>query len=221
MRKVDINIIIPPYFKQQARRHDRYNSQGGYKWIQCLIKKYNENDIGYSEDGKFEITYFDPSDSTHYVFIVIYIVNPKEIRLITAYILKGGKNMTKNVPKIIKLDVNYMYDGLADALSIYVIDSKQYEEGIKIDNNIHLHFDKDFNPIELEILDTSKIFDVDKNSLNKIDSIKGNIIISTEEITITCEISIPFRNDYKSEYINYVAFNDINAPPLNLELAKV
>jgi hypothetical protein len=64
--------------------------------------------------------------------------------------------------------LNYIYDNLVDDLSIYVIDSKKYEEGIKIDNNIHLHFDKDFNPIELEVLDALKVLNVDKNNINKL-----------------------------------------------------
>jgi hypothetical protein len=45
---------------------------------------------------------------------------------------------------IIKLNVDYEYDGLADALSIYVIDSKDYEEAVELNYDTYLHFMKIF-----------------------------------------------------------------------------
>jgi uncharacterized protein YuzE len=122
---------------------------------------------------------------------------------------------------IIKLDVDYTYDPLADALSIYTIDFKEYEEAIELNNGDYLHFDKDFRPVELEILAASKVLNFDKNSLNKIRNIKGNIIISNEKISVTCEISILSRNTYKLAKSNSITINKIHAPSLNMELAKV
>ncbi|MDR2873145.1 MAG: hypothetical protein LBV42_00075 [Methanobrevibacter sp.] len=54
------------------------------------------------------------------------------------------------------------------------------KKGTKLINNIYLHFDKNLKPIELEILDLLKVFDVGKSSLKKIINMKENIIISKD-----------------------------------------
>jgi uncharacterized protein YuzE len=122
---------------------------------------------------------------------------------------------------VINLNVDYDYDASADALSIYVVNSKNYKEAIELGNAIYLHFDKDYKPVELEILNASVVLDINKINLNKIMNTKGNILISSNEIKVNCNIITLSRNTDKLTHVNSIVGNNINAPSMSLELAKV
>jgi uncharacterized protein YuzE len=127
----------------------------------------------------------------------------------------------RNSGKLNMINLNVDYDASADALSIYFVDSKNHKETIELDDDVYLHFDKNYKPVELEILNASKVLYVNKNSLNKIKHIDGRIIISSNEINVSCNIVTIFRNTDKSTPVHSVVGNNISVPPLNLELAKV
>jgi hypothetical protein len=95
----------------------------------------------------------------------------------------------------------------------------EYEEAIELNKNSYLHFDDDFKPVELEILDATKVLNIDKLGLKRIKDIALKILISDDKIHVNCEILIPSRNNQKLRSANSVVDNNIKAPPLNLELS--
>ena len=64
-----------------------------------------------------------------------------------------------------KLD--YSYDALSDALAIDIPSSREYYDTITLDENIIIDIDKNEFPLSIEMLNVSKILDIEKNFLKK------------------------------------------------------
>ena len=64
-----------------------------------------------------------------------------------------------------KLD--YSYDALSDALAIDIPSSREYYDTITLDENIVIDIDKNECPLSIEMLNVSKILDIEKNFLKK------------------------------------------------------
>lgn len=77
--------------------------------------------------------------------------------------------------KIINKKIDYNYDVLAGALSIFVGNSSDYEEAIELDSNTFLAIDENNYPNALEILDASSVLNTKKFSLKRIKSINLKI----------------------------------------------
>jgi hypothetical protein len=135
--------------------------------------------------------------------------------------IKHSKKRNNNKVNVINLTVDYDYDDSADTLSTYMINPRNYKVAIKLDNDTYLHFDEEYKPFELKILNASIVLDIDKINLNKIMNIKGNILISINEIKVNCKIVTFSHNADKLVHIHSVIANNINVPPVSLELAKV
>ena len=61
-----------------------------YKYCSCeltynLLKNNQYYDIQYSEKDKFKIRYLHPNNEKYFICVVIFIVNLKSIRIITAH----------------------------------------------------------------------------------------------------------------------------------------
>lgn len=119
----------------------------------------------------------------------------------------------------LKKKLDYKYDALADALLIYAADSSDYEEAIEINPNTYLSLDEDSYPAALEILDASKVLDVQKFNLKNIKSINLKICINNKKIMNDCVLEIPVHNKNQIKSTNPVIVNDMDLPDITAELA--
>jgi len=117
--------------------------------------------------------------------------------------------------------LNYRYDDLADALFIYVIDGPDYEEAIELDSNIFLVVGDDNYPTALEILDASKVLDVQKFSLKRINRIHLKMCISNDKIIVECILNLLIHSGEEIKSTNSTIVNDMGLPTLEAELAMV
>jgi len=117
--------------------------------------------------------------------------------------------------------LKYKYDTLADALSIYVVDGSRFEEAIELDSNIFLVIGEDNYPTALEILDASKVLDVKKYSLKRINSIHLKMCIDNDKIIVECIFNFPIHSGEKIKSTNSTIINDMNLPNIETELAMV
>lgn len=120
---------------------------------------------------------------------------------------------------ILKKQLDYRYDSLADALFIYVVDSSDYEEAIEIASNTYLSLDEDNYPVALEILDASKVLDVQKFNLKNIKRINLKMCINDEKIIVDCVLEVPVHNKNQIKSTNSVIVNDLDLPSITAELA--
>jgi uncharacterized protein YuzE len=110
--------------------------------------------------------------------------------------------------------VEHSYDPL-DVLLISKVDDYKYTESVELTNDVYLDFDKDGEASALEILNASKVFGVNKFSLN-IGPISMAIGVSEELICVKLQIGVLVHNKELIKSLNHSA---INAPPMTTELA--
>ncbi|MBR5503731.1 MAG: DUF2283 domain-containing protein [Methanobrevibacter sp.] len=112
-----------------------------------------------------------------------------------------------------KFNLEYSYDIETDSIFIKIINDYDYEESIELEEGIILDFDKNGNPVALEILDLSKLFAVDKSYFNHIDDIRMEVNIN-HAINLKLKFCLS-DNDKKCEQ-NFDTFvkNNVNLPEI-------
>ena len=63
--------------------------------------------------------------------------------------------------------LEYSYDSLSDALAIDIHNSGKYHDTITLDENIIIDINKNEFPLSIEILDVSKMLNIEKDLLKK------------------------------------------------------
>lgn len=97
-----------------------------------------------------------------------------------------------------QLDAEYDYDYDLDIVNIKVKQDYVYEESVDLDSGVFLDFDRNYFPVNLEILSVSKRLDVEKEFLINPDG-DVNITISSDLINL----NVVFRNDGKEHVLKY------------------
>jgi uncharacterized protein YuzE len=82
----------------------------------------------------------------------------------------------------------YEYDFSSDALAIDIHNNIEYYDTLTLDKNIIIDIDKNKSPLSIEILNVSKVLDVEKNLLTK--SSLHDLQINKEEEKIVIDITI-------------------------------
>jgi len=117
------------------------------------------------------------------------------------------------------VELKYKYDPFADALSIEQKSSFDYEESIELESNIFVDLDTDEKPVGIEILDASKVFNVNKLSLKNIKCIYMKIEVSQEIISLNFHLGIEIHNKSLIKQVDSNVVNDFNIPTMTTELA--
>ncbi|MBR0271784.1 MAG: DUF2283 domain-containing protein [Methanobrevibacter sp.] len=108
---------------------------------------------------------------------------------------------------VVKKNVCYSYDNELDVAVITVNEDYKYKESIRLDFGVYLDIDINNHPVSLEIVDISKILNVNKDKLNN-PKIITNILIKNGLIKVS--VLFNFKN-VEEKYVKNIA-NDFNIP---------
>ena len=125
--------------------------------------------------------------------------------------MKGG-----NMMEIKVLEANYTYDSRLDVVNIEIKQDYQYEVSVDLEAGVFLHFDTDYFPVGLEIVDASKKIGVNKDFLmNPSGNVK--IIISSDSINV----DVIFQNNDVDGLLKLNTFGESFLPDLETNFALV
>ncbi len=112
--------------------------------------------------------------------------------------------------KIFEVVKDYYMD--SDILYLHKDVKYKYQESVEIGHNIILDFDKDYNPVAIEILDASEFFNVSKYSLTE--EMKGiiNVHVGKDIICIKGELAFLVHNKKQFKPFVQETTNNINLP---------
>ena len=114
------------------------------------------------------------------------------------------------------LKANYTYDSRLDVVNIEIKQDYQYEVSVELQAGVFLHFDTDYFPVGLEIIDASKKIGVSKEFLaNPSGNVK--IIISKDSINV----EVTFRNNDVNGLLKLDTFAEPFLPDIETNFALV
>lgn len=113
----------------------------------------------------------------------------------------------------------YEYNDEVDALFIHNKKDYIYDSSIELDQNTILDYDPEGIPVAIELLNTSKIFKVPKNSLKAIDNL--HVYVNVTEKSISLEVSFEICLDDKKQkyFFDSLKSNSILLPNIELKIA--
>ena len=112
----------------------------------------------------------------------------------------------------------YEYDDEIDALLIHNKKEYIYDSSIELDQDIILDYDHNGIPVAIELLNTSKIFKVPKNSLKTIDNIRIYVKITEESILLELNFDVCFDNKKQKCSFDSLKPNNIPLPHIELKV---
>jgi uncharacterized protein YuzE len=116
----------------------------------------------------------------------------------------------KDIEQLFNMDYDYDYQN--DSLFLYITDDYNYKQSLRLDEDIILDFDQNMVPVAMEVLHTSKRFDVDKIHLRNPIGLDMNIEIGEDYIHIKAAFTITIRNKATPLKFNAEGENSINLP---------
>ena len=119
------------------------------------------------------------------------------------------------------LELEYKYDIDTDAIFINVKKKYKYNTSIELNNDIILDFDKNENPVALEILNTSKVLGVSKSNLENIKNIRIKVNIDKKSIKLNACFDIFIDNREETAKVSPFTANNIGIPNVETQLASV
>ena len=119
----------------------------------------------------------------------------------------------------INLELEYKYDIEVDAIFINVKKEYEYDTSIELTNDIILDFDKNANPVALEILNTSKILDVSKSNLENMNNIQIDISIDEKSINLCACFDIFINNHEETAKVSPFVANNIGIQNIETKLS--
>nr|WP_302578892.1 DUF2283 domain-containing protein [Methanobrevibacter arboriphilus] len=102
----------------------------------------------------------------------------------------------------------YNYDFSSDALSIDIHNDLEYYDTLTLDKNIIIDVDKNKSPLSIEILNVSKVLDIEKNFLTKSSLHDLQIKKEEEKIIISIVILSHVRNTTKITSLDNYVINE-------------
>jgi len=116
-------------------------------------------------------------------------------------------------------EVEYEYDGDADAIFIKKKNDYKYKISVELNSNIIMDFDKNNNPVSIEILNASNVLNIDKLSLKRIINLNMTISVNKEIICVDAKIIVKVRNRKTELSLHPSTTNDMGMPEFVVELA--
>ena len=118
--------------------------------------------------------------------------------------------------EIKELVADYSYDSRLDVVNIEIKQDYQYEVSVDLETGVFLHFDTDYFPVGLEIIDASKKIGVSKEFLaNPSGNVK--IIISKDSINV----EVTFQNNEVNGLLKLDTFGEPFFPDIETNFALV
>lgn len=114
------------------------------------------------------------------------------------------------------LEANYDYDDRVDVVNIEVKKEYRYEISVDLEVGVFLHFDQNYFPVGLEIIDASKKIGVDKSFLM---SPSGSVEIVIKDDCI--KVTATFENDDKDGLLSFNTFSEPYIPDVETGFALV
>lgn len=118
--------------------------------------------------------------------------------------------------EIKSLDARYDYDSRVDVVNIEVKKEYVYEISLDLEVGVFLHFDKNYFPVGIEIMDASKKIGVDKDFLI---SPSGSVRIVKKDDFINVEIT--FVNNDENELLQLNTIGESFIPDVETGFALV
>lgn len=118
--------------------------------------------------------------------------------------------------EIKELEANYTYDSRIDVVNIEVKQEYDYEVSLDLEPGVYLHFDDNYFPMGLEIIDASKKMGVNKLFLA---NPTGNVEIIIDEESIN--VKIVFENMEENGIFNLNSNTESFIPNLETKFALV
>jgi uncharacterized protein YuzE len=112
----------------------------------------------------------------------------------------------------------YGYDDEVDVLIIYETEDYIYDSSIELDQDIIMDYDHDGIPVAIELLHTSKIFKVPKDSLKTIENLQGYAKVTEKLIFVEFTFEVSFNNEKQTCFFDSTKSNDISLPNLELKI---
>ena len=116
-------------------------------------------------------------------------------------------------------EVKYEYDADADAIFIKKQIDYKYNISVELNNNVIMDFDKNNQPVALEILNASKVLNVGKFSLKRINSVDLTIVVNKDLICVNGNIVVEVHNKETELFLEPSTTNDLGMPDFTVELA--
>lgn len=114
---------------------------------------------------------------------------------------------------------HYDYSDEVDALVIYDKEDYIYDSSIELDQDIILDYDPDGIPVAIELLNTSKIFKVPKDSLKTIENIQGYAKVTEKSIFVEFTFEVCFNNKKQSCFFDSIKSNNVALPNIEIKIS--
>lgn len=116
-------------------------------------------------------------------------------------------------------DIDYKYDDKYDIFDIDIKEDYNYDSTIKLDEGVFLDVDDNNIPVALEILDASKVTNIDKKNLTKSD-VEIIYLVTSESIHVEIKFSYPLHSKAIDKSIEKNIANEYNLPTMKTILAS-
>ncbi|MDR2967887.1 MAG: DUF2283 domain-containing protein [Methanobacteriaceae archaeon] len=113
----------------------------------------------------------------------------------------------------------YEYNDEIDALFIHNKKDYIYDSSIELDHDIILDYDHDGIPVAIELLNTSKIFKVPKNSLKSIDNVHVYVKITEKSIFLELNFEVCLNNKKQNCFFDSLKSNNVSLPTIEVKIA--
>lgn len=118
--------------------------------------------------------------------------------------------------EIKELEANYTYNSRLDVVNIEIAQEYNYEVSIDLEPGVYLHFDENYFPVGLEIIDASKKIGVDKSFLT---DPSGNVeIVITKDLI---NVGVIFENNDENGILHLNALGEPHIPNIETCFALV
>lgn len=121
-----------------------------------------------------------------------------------------------NIMEIKRLEANYSYDYRLDVINIEVKEDYKYELSIDLEAGVYLHFDENYFPVGLEIIDASKKMAIEKDFLL---SPNGKVEVTINDDSIN--VNVIFENNNEKGLLHLNTFSEPYIPSLKTDFALV
>ncbi|MEN6329286.1 MAG: DUF2283 domain-containing protein [Methanobacteriaceae archaeon] len=104
------------------------------------------------------------------------------------------------------------YDFQSDILYLRIVDDYRYKESLENGNNLILDFDNHYRPVAVEILDTSKVLNISKYSLQTNFNLDMEISVGEDLIAVRAQFVLSLHQKRIPIVKDFRTLNDIHLP---------
>ncbi|RJS48147.1 MAG: hypothetical protein CIT03_09810 [Methanobacterium sp.] len=110
--------------------------------------------------------------------------------------------------------VKYQYKNPVDTLYIRIIGNYDYQDSLKLSDDLTVDFDSEKVPISIKLENASQVLEVDKKSLNHISVIRMEIISQPESIEFSGKLVLKIKHEDVEKTFQATADNKLDIPEI-------